>query len=117
MIISAVTLAVGCAYAVLFIKTGFGIPCPFHLITGLNCPGCGVTRMAVSLLKLDFAAAFNENAGLFCLLPFILALFANYVYRYIRYGTRTLPKPAEICAWVIAGLLLVWGAVRNFIGM
>lgn len=32
--------------------------CPFQLFFGLSCPGCGMTRSFLSLLKLDFAHAF-----------------------------------------------------------
>ena len=69
--ISAAILGVGCAYALFCHLTGWGIPCPFHALTGLNCPGCGVSRMLLSLLRLDFAAAFRYNAVLFCMLPLL----------------------------------------------
>lgn len=39
--------------------------CPFLLITGYPCPGCGITRAAFSLLRLDFAAAFSFNPSIF----------------------------------------------------
>ena len=79
ILISAVTLCVGCAYALFCRLTGLGIPCLFHLATGLNCPGCGVSRMLLSLLRLDFPAAFHYNAVLFCLLPVLLGLFGAEV--------------------------------------
>src|ERR1700716_3309549 len=31
--------------------------CPFRLLTGLPCPGCGLTRSLVSLLHGDLSAA------------------------------------------------------------
>jgi magnesium-transporting ATPase (P-type) len=44
--------------------------CQFHRLTGLNCPGCGMTRAAYALLHGNFAAASRDN------LLFILGLIA-----------------------------------------
>ena len=115
--ISAVVLLSGCAYLFLYTTTGLGVPCIFHLITGLNCPGCGITRMILSLLKLDWKSAFHFNAVLFCMMPFFMFLFVFWICRYIRLGTQKLPKPMEIICFVAVGVLLVWGILRNMIGM
>ena len=114
--ISAVTLCVGCAYALFYLYTGWGIPCLFRLITGFSCPGCGVSRMLLSLLRLDFRAAFRCNAVLFCMLPVLLGLFVYWIYRYIRYGERKNGPVAEGLVWALVILLLLWGLVRNIIG-
>ena len=116
-LIGAAVLLGGCAYAVFYSITGIGIPCLFHLITGFKCPGCGVTRMLISLLHFDFTAAFRYNAVLLCMLPFLILFFAYWLYRYIRYGKRNNTKAMEIVCYVFVGILLVWGIVRNVIGM
>lgn len=36
----------------------FGITCPIKFITGVSCPGCGMTRAYLSLLKLDFKLSY-----------------------------------------------------------
>ena len=117
IIISAVTLAVGCAYALFVIKTGVGFPCPFHLLTGLNCPGCGATRMCLSLLKFDLASAFSANAGLLCMCPILLIMFVIWSVRYIRTGQKTFNKPWNALSCCMLILLLLWGAARNLIGI
>ena len=48
-------LAVVLVYAIFHIT---GIGCPVRFITGISCPGCGMTRAWLSLLRLDFAGAF-----------------------------------------------------------
>ena len=63
-----------------------GIPCLFYEITGYYCPGCGITRLLFSLLKLDFYQAFRYNplifiliiiTGIYLLVKFILKKFMN----------------------------------------
>jgi len=46
--------------------------CLFHQLTGLNCPGCGMTRAIYALLHGDFLTALHDNA----LLPLGLAVAA-----------------------------------------
>lgn len=40
----------------------FFIPCPFRMITGYRCPGCGLSHAAVSLAHFDIQSAFRANA-------------------------------------------------------
>ena len=56
------------------------IRCPIHEVTGFYCPGCGLTRMLTSMLKLDFYQAFRYNPLLFISTPLILFLFINKIY-------------------------------------
>ena len=59
---TVIILAIGIVYY-LFVKiTHLGIPCVFNLVTGLHCPGCGISRMFISLFSLDFKTAFSYNA-------------------------------------------------------
>jgi len=97
--------------------TGWGLPCPFHLLTGLNCPGCGVSRMLLSLLRLDLPAAFGYNAVLLCLLPVLFALFLAHAIRYVRDGSAALSRFGRGTELGLVCVLVLWGLVRNLIGM
>jgi len=47
------------------------ISCPFLLITGIPCPGCGLGRAFFALVSFNFKEAFNMNPTIF-ILPFTL---------------------------------------------
>jgi hypothetical protein len=52
-------------------KYGLFPKCPFYLITGLNCPGCGSQRAFYCLLHGNFAAALHYNLLLVLSIPFL----------------------------------------------
>jgi len=92
----------------------FGIPCLFHLITGFNCPGCGVTRMLFSLVQGDIKTAFSYNQFLFILLPFILIYIIYKVYLYILDKEDKIIRKIPNYIWyILLTLTILWGIVRN----
>ncbi len=52
--------------------------CLFKLLTGHNCPGCGITRAIVCVLKGNFSQAFNYN-------PLVIVVFPLLVYSWIGF--------------------------------
>lgn len=54
------------------VESGFMPQCIFHHLTGLDCAGCGAQRMVHALLHGDIAGAWQANAFLLIMLPFIL---------------------------------------------
>lgn len=112
---AGVLLLCGLAYALWLRVGGFGIPCMFHTLTGLDCPSCGVTRMCMALLRLDFEAAFGYNAAIFCLLPLGIAVAARQTYIYVRYGRVRLERWATAAVVLMIVVLLVFGVVRNLV--
>lgn len=110
-----IVLLLGFGYALWGSVTGLWLPCPFHALTGLECPGCGVTRMCLALLRLDFAAAWAANPGLLLLSPLILVLAVWQAADYVRTGSRR-PRPAQrLLGWVLVVLVLGYGILRNCI--
>lgn len=65
------------------------VPCPFRLFTGLDCPGCGMTRAVHHLLHLDFPATFRFNPFVFAVVP-LLAFVWACLFRRILTGKKTL---------------------------
>lgn len=73
LIFTGITAA-GIAY-LLAVPNQYKIPCLFHLATGLQCPGCGLTRASMALLRGDVESAYNFNQ-----LAFFVPLFLVAVY-------------------------------------
>lgn len=59
-------------YALVDPATTVWVPkCPFKLITGLDCPGCGSQRALHALLTGDLAAAWSAHPLLVVALPYL----------------------------------------------
>lgn len=87
--------------------------CVFHEYTGLHCPGCGGTRAVHRLMHGDFAAAIHMNALAVFLLPLILLRLA---WQYVVSKRRDMPTQLKVpyyVDWIIAGLVVAFGILRN----
>lgn len=112
-----ILLGVGMLYALFVTVTGWKIPCVFHEVTGWYCPGCGMTRMCLALMHLDFSLAFRCNPLIFSLLPVFLVVAVYLMLRYIRLGTCQAGKWLNILLVVLVILLIGFGVARNLPGM
>ena len=99
-------LCAGLLYGYVLIPLGLQVPCLFRQVTGLRCPGCGITGLCLELLHGRFVPAYNW--GLVLAAPWIPGL----LWLQHRY-----PKAAGISAWILAALLLAWGILRNLCGI
>lgn len=111
--ICAVLLAAGGAYEIFVSRTGIALPCPIRFLTGLKCPGCGVTHMCIALLHFDFAAAFAANPALLLLSPLLAVVFAQYCITYIRKGCWKMHPFQNVILWICIVVLLLYGVCRN----
>lgn len=109
----SVLLLMGLAYLLFCRLTGWSLPCPFHYLTGLSCPGCGLTRLLLALAEGNLPAAFAANPAL-CLAAGPLAyLILGEEWLWVRYG-RSLQLPGQ--ARLLQGLFvwfLCYGIFRN----
>ena len=79
-----ITILLSILFLYLNKRFSFYIPCIFHKITHLYCPGCGITRMFLSILKLDFYQAFRFNPLMFFMSPFIIIYEIIYYINWIQ---------------------------------
>lgn len=77
-------------------------PCPFHWLTGLNCPGCGSLRAMHSLLHGRVGEAFGLNPLLVLSIPLLAALLLRGSWAYKVW-----------VPWMAFALLVAYGALRN----
>lgn len=75
--------------------------CPFKALTGLPCPGCGMTHAFLALGRLDLAGAWAANPLVFPL----AALAALYAADRIPGALRS-PTASRSA---LAGVLVFWG--------
>lgn len=88
--------------------------CPMVMITGLPCPGCGLTRAVFCLFRLDFSGAFRIH-------PFIypIVLYIGF-FGWNRYIRRQRPgfwlKTLMILLMVSMIVFYVWRMLKFFPG-
>jgi hypothetical protein len=89
------------------------LPCPFHMLTGFHCPGCGSLRALHHVLHGHLTIAFWLNPLMVLALPFLGYSFLSYLMVGIR--GRSLPNiflPAS-CIWIYLGVVLLFWGMRN----
>lgn len=99
-------LCAGLLYGYVLIPLGLRAPCPFRRVTGLRCPGCGITDLCLGLLHGRFEPGYNW--GLVLAAPGIL---------WLLWGGSRHPRAAGALSWTLAALLLAWGGLRNLWGI
>jgi len=106
--VGAGLLCAGLFYGYILIPLGLRIPCVFYRITGLRCPGCGITDLCLGLLHGRLEPW--HNWGLILLLPGLAAL-AGLHWR----GGR--PMTEKWLSIALVAFVLVWGGMRNIWGI
>ncbi len=92
----------------------FGGLCPVVLVTGFPCPGCGLTRAGLAILKLDFSRAWALHPFIF---PIILLVFLFFFNRYILLKKK-MPGLKYFAIFVLSSMILfyIWRMLRFFPG-
>lgn len=107
-----IVAGLGALYALETQTLGLFVPCPFHRLTGLKCPACGITTAILALLHRDWGAAFAANPGL----AFSLPVLGPYLVWLFACWLREIPARGRAVNGV--GILLIvyfalWGVLRN----
>ena len=100
---------------IILAKKGMGIPCIFNKLTSLECAGCGNTRAAIAMLKLDFKSAFNYNPLSFLEFFYLAWIFIFSAINYIKGIGLKYQFPLPIIDYICWAAILIWFVLRNFI--
>lgn len=96
------------------VTVGFFPQCPLHALTGLNCPGCGLTRGFHALFGGNVLGALHFNV----LLPVYLFIFGYFFAALLSIAARGRGFSFNIfrpnLVWSFFIIALVFGVARNF---
>ena len=87
--------------------------CLSYRLTGLHCPGCGLTRAAHSTLNLEFAQALAYNPLAVVILPYLAVAVLRSAWLWLwDVEPRTNMFPAWL-GWTIVGVMVAFWVLRN----
>lgn len=87
--------------------------CPWLLLTGTYCPGCGATRAVYALTHADLAGAAQMNALLVLMVPILVWAYLSWLYRSFRPKRRPAGPVHVFWLWALLLTFLAFWVVRN----
>lgn len=91
------------AFAVGFLYI-FVVGCPFVKLTGISCPGCGLSRACLAVFRLDFAEAFRWYPLFFVVIPLLFL----YIHEKVFFKNIPVKWKNWVLYIVCAAILLVY---------
>ena len=90
--------------------------CPFKLLTGLNCPGCGIQRAVHALLHGKFAEAIGFNYFLVYSVPYASSFVVLWLMpdNKVREILRAVIENKYVVDFYIISFM-IWLVVRNIL--
>ncbi|MCX6467887.1 MAG: DUF2752 domain-containing protein [Corynebacteriales bacterium] len=96
-------------------STSGPVLCPFRVVTGLPCPGCGLTRSWIALGHGDVATAFSYNVFGPISMAFVAAMIV-LTLAVASAGPARIGRVAGVArhpvVWLVAGLWIAYGVAR-----
>ncbi len=97
-------------------ESAFFPQCPFHFLTGYDCPGCGSQRAIHHLLHLNIRSAFLSNPLLILFIPFlILGIYLEYFGGKERHPHIRKALYSKRAIYIILIIIIVFWIGRNII--
>lgn len=92
--------------------------CPFKLITGLSCPGCGIQRAIYALLHGEFAEAIKYNYFLAYSGPYAALFIIEWMmpHNETRENLRHIIENKHVVNFYILSFS-IWLVVRNLLNI
>lgn len=116
IIIAAILLGLGSLYFFIDPNSSIFFPkCPFLMLTGQPCAGCGSQRAIHALLNLNIAEAIRYNFLIVALVPVLAILVLTSIFR-TRFPKVYLMTHHPIVIYVTIAVILIWWALRIIFG-
>lgn len=116
---AAAAIAVVIVGSVLFLfnpaETGLFPRCPFLMLTGYECPGCGSQRAIHALLHGDIIKAWDYNPLLVIAVPYIiLGFIAELSFRRSRLMRTVRDRLySGRAVWIVLTVIIIYWIGRN----
>ena len=91
-----------------FLLFALGITCPIKYLTGISCPGCGMSRAYFSLFRLDLNAAFDYHP----LWPFVFPVIGSLVF----FHTKQKKQAFRVILILALSTMFLTFLIRMFLG-
>ncbi|MBQ3281829.1 MAG: DUF2752 domain-containing protein [Eubacterium sp.] len=121
--LAAFLLVLAVLYLMAGIFFGFYIPCPFRVLTGLRCPGCGMSHAAThialalsDLIKTDTAGAHAHIQAAFLANALFIPIFAYLIFAFsqvFKNNDLNQSKISTVIDTVFLVIIIIWWIVRN----
>jgi hypothetical protein len=103
-------ITLGIVAVIVLVMYLLDIRCFFKLLFNISCPGCGMTRAWVSVLRLDIAEAFRLNP-MFWSVPILCALYLFdgkiFKHRWLNYAVTIGILAGFFACWIVR-LVMGW---------
>lgn len=115
--ISGKILVLGIIYGTICGIWHIGIPCMVRLVTGLNCPGCGISRFIINCARLEFreAISYNYFGPVICAL--LADIYIDNCIHYVKNGKTGVCKANCYISVIVTVLAAIWFVIRNIYGI
>ncbi|MBB4034666.1 hypothetical protein GGR21_000553 [Dysgonomonas hofstadii] len=95
-------------------ESGFFPVCPFHYLTGYDCPGCGSQRALHHLSHLHLREAFLSNPLLIIAIPFLISgIYLEYFGGKERHPEIRKALYSKRAVYIILAIIILFWIGRN----
>ncbi|MBO4370684.1 MAG: DUF2752 domain-containing protein [Paludibacteraceae bacterium] len=96
----------------------FPIKCPWHWLTGTQCPACGFQRALHTLVHGDLLAALRYNYFFILSIPYaflvVLAGWYNINHVFDKLARVVFHR---VTLWIYIAMFFIWWVLRNLLGI
>ncbi len=84
---------------------GHQLPCVYKMLLKIDCPGCGLQRSFVALLRGDVAASFHYHPATIPLILLLLFGMAHIIFKFRKGGAIIIYSYIFIATIVVSNFL------------